>query len=70
MTGQSRLMMWIWFAAAGGLTMGTAYLLTMLNALITPNLIATFWQLAASILLYPFAHRLIQRFEDADVRFR
>lgn len=70
MTGQSRLMMWLWFAATAGLGMGAAYLLTMLNALITPNLIAAAWQLAASVLLYPFAHRLIQRFEDADVRFR
>lgn len=70
MTGQSRLMMWIWFAAAAGLAMGSAYLLSMLNALITPNALATFWQLAASVLLYPFAHRLIERFEDADVRFR
>ena len=70
MTGQSRLMLWLWFAASGALTMAAAYLLTMLNALITPNLVAAFWQLAASVLLYPFAHRLIQRFEDADVRFR
>jgi rod shape-determining protein MreD len=70
MTGQSRLMLWIWFAAAGAMMMATAYLLTMLDALITPNLVATLWQLAASVLLYPFAHRLIQRFEDADVRFR
>ena len=42
----------------------------MLDALVTPNLLATFWQLLVTVLLYPFAHRLIARYEDADVRFR
>jgi rod shape-determining protein MreD len=70
MTGQSRMMMWAWYAATCGLGMLSAYLLTMLDALVTPNLFATFWQFLVTALLYPFAHRLIQRFEDADVRFR
>lgn len=70
MTGQSRLMLWIWYGTSSALTVGSAYLLTMLDAVITPNLIATGWQLAASVVLYPFAHRLIERFDDADVRFR
>jgi rod shape-determining protein MreD len=70
MTGQSRVMMWAWYGATCTLAMAAGYLLTMLDALVTPNLIATFWQLLATAVLYPFAHRLIQRFEDADVRFR
>jgi rod shape-determining protein MreD len=28
------------------------------------------WQFLATVVLYPFADRLIDRFEDADVRFR
>jgi rod shape-determining protein MreD len=70
MTGQSRPMMWAWYALTCLLALGAGYLLTMLDALVTPNLIATFWQVLVTALLYPFAHRLIQRFEDADVRFR
>lgn len=70
MSGQSRAMLWSWFAAASTLAIGCAYVVSMLDSLMAPNLIATFWQLAATALLYPFAHRLIQRFEDADVRFR
>jgi rod shape-determining protein MreD len=70
MTGQSRAMMWIWYAVACLMAFVAAYLLSMLDALETPNLLATFWQWLATALLYPFAHRLIQRFEDADVRFR
>lgn len=70
MTGQSRLMMWLWYGAACALTVGCAYLITMLDALTTPNLIATGWQLAITVALYPLVHSLIVRFEDADVRFR
>jgi rod shape-determining protein MreD len=70
MTGQSRVVMWGWYAAACLLAFTAAYLLSMLDALSTPNLLATFWQWLATALLYPFAHSLIERFEDADVRFR
>lgn len=70
MVGQSRGMMWAWYAAACFVAFGTAYFLTMLDSLMVPNLLAAFWQFLATALLYPFAHRLIDRFEDADVRFR
>lgn len=70
MTGQSRSMMWTWFTAACAVAVGTAYLATCLDAGVAPNLVSTLWQLAPTMLLYPFAHRLIERFEDADVRFR
>jgi len=35
-----------------------------------PGLVGVAWQFLATAILYPFAHRLIDRFEDADVRFR
>jgi rod shape-determining protein MreD len=35
-----------------------------------PNLIAVGWQFLVTAALYPFAHILIERYEDADVRFR
>ena len=35
-----------------------------------PDPLSVGWQFLATILLYPFSHRLIERFEDADVRFR
>ncbi len=70
MTGQSRPIMWGWFAGICGLTLLAGYLFTMLDARGAPSALAVFWQLLATALLYPFAHRLIDRFEDADVRFR
>jgi rod shape-determining protein MreD len=42
----------------------------MLDAKSTPGLFALGWQFVATIVLYPFSHRLIDMFEDADVRFR
>jgi rod shape-determining protein MreD len=70
MAGQSRLMMWIWYIAVSGLAFGAAYLLTMLDSLSTPNIFAVGWQFLATAVLYPFAHKLIEQFEDSDVRFR
>ena len=70
MTGQSRPMRQVWFGGAVGLTMLTAYLISTIVSLATPNLLSVFWQFLATAVLYPFAHRLIERFEDADVRFR
>jgi rod shape-determining protein MreD len=68
--GQSQLMMIIWYGAATALTIGAGYLFTMLDTQNAPDPLSVFWQFLATIVLYPFANRLIERFEDADVRFR
>jgi len=70
LAGQSRLMMWVWYGAAILLALGAGYLFTMLNTRSAPDTLAVFWQFLATVVLYPFADRLIERFEDADVRFR
>ena len=70
LVGQSRAMMWAWFIAACAVAMLAGFLFTRLEAKSSPSMIAMLWQFLATILLYPFAHRLIDRFEDADVRFR
>jgi rod shape-determining protein MreD len=70
LAGQSRLMMWVWYGAATGLAMGVGYLFTMLETQGAPDALAVGWQFLATVILYPFADRLIERFEDADVRFR
>jgi rod shape-determining protein MreD len=49
---------------------GAAYLLTMMRGASPAHIWPVFWQFLPNVLLYPFAHRLIERFEDADVRFR
>jgi rod shape-determining protein MreD len=70
MQGQSWRVMWMWFIALTGLAMGVAFALATLSSLNVPDLGAVLLQFAVTAILFPFADRLIERFEDADVRFR
>ena len=70
MAGQNRAVVWAWYGMVTATAMLAAYLFVMLDAKATPGLIPVAWQFLATIVLYPFAHRLIDIFEDADVRFR
>lgn len=70
MAGQSQAIMWAWYALVTALAMGTGYLVAMLDVKSAPSFVPVLWQFLATIVLYPFAHRLIELFEDADVRFR
>jgi rod shape-determining protein MreD len=70
MAGQSGAVLWGWYAAASVTAIACAYGFTAMTSGIAPNLTATVLQAAATAALYPLAHQLIDRFEDADVRFR
>ncbi len=70
MMGQGRLVLFAWFVIMVLISMCTGYLITFLDTDSAPSLLAGFWQFLPTVLLYPFAQRLIDRFEDADVRFR
>ena len=62
--------MWGWYGALTAVAMGAGYLFIMLDVQSMPSPLSLFWQFLATVVLYPFADRLIERFEDADVRFR
>jgi rod shape-determining protein MreD len=68
--GQSRGALWIWYGVVTALAFAAAYLITGLRDEAMPSLLLTGWHYLATIALYPFAYRLIDMFEDADVRFR
>lgn len=70
MSGQSKVITAIWYATLCALAMLSGYLFTMLDSKAAPNVLAVFWQYLVTVLLFPFANRLIDSFEDADVRFR
>ena len=70
MVGQNGRVLWGWYAALCLLAFACAYLFTASEGGVWPNLGATFTQLLVTAALYPLAHRLIDRFEDADIRFR
>ena len=70
LTGRGAVVLWIWYGAACALAFGVGTLVTALKTGAWPSPLALFWQFLITLLLYPFANRLIERFEDADVRFR
>jgi rod shape-determining protein MreD len=70
MAGQSRLIMSAWYALTVATALVAGYLFVLLDSRSSPGLIPMAWQFLATIVLYPFAQRLIDLFEDADVRFR
>ena len=70
MAGQNQIILFVWYGLVTATAFVAGYLFVMLDSKSTPGLIPLAWQFAATIALYPFAQRLIDRFEDADVRFR
>jgi rod shape-determining protein MreD len=70
MIGQSRVMLWTWFAVTTLVAMAVAYIAVLMDVGVAPNMLAVAWQWLPTALLWPLADRLIGRFEDADPRFR
>lgn len=70
LSGHGFLVLWGWYGSGCALALGVGFVLTALMAGAAPNLWGVGGQWLASVALYPFAYRLIDRFEDADVRFR
>ena len=70
MAGQSKVMLWVWYGIVAGIAQLSGYLFIMLDSKSMPSLTSVGWQYLATIVLFPFAYRLIDMFEDADVRFR
>ena len=68
--GQSGAVLWGWYAALTVLAVACAYVFSLVGSGVVPSLLATGLEIVATAALYPVAHQLIDRFEDADVRFR
>lgn len=70
LAGQSYPVMWAWYVGACGAAFVTGFFLMTLDSGVMPSLLAVAGQFAITAALFPFAHSLIERYEDADVRFR
>ena len=70
LAGRSYWVLWLTYAAACLSAFTAGFLFMSLDAGAAPSLIAIGWQLAVTVALFPFAYMLIERYEDADVRFR
>ena len=62
--------LWASYAVVCALSLGAGWVLVSLRAGTAVNLIAVAWQYLATLLLFPVAFVVIQRYERADVRFR
>jgi len=69
-SGQGYIASWAWYVGTTAVVLGAAYLFTMLDARVRPNLWAVLSQAVVTALLYPLVARMIEQFEDVDTRFR
>ena len=69
-SGQSPVVTFAWYVGATLLAFAAAYVFTMLDARVRPNLWAVASQLLFTVLLYPVVGKVIERFAEADVRYR
>ncbi|MGO4410996.1 MULTISPECIES: hypothetical protein [unclassified Brevundimonas] len=70
LAGQATIVLFALYAASTGLAFFLAYTIVTLDAGNSPNILAVLGQVVPTLLLFPLADWLIQRFDDADVRFR
>ena len=68
--GQDTAVLFAWYAACCCLAFLMAYLVVALIARNPPSILSLIAQIVPTLLLFPFADRMIERFEDGDVRFR
>ena len=68
--GQDTRFLFAWYAGVTALAFFIVYLLTAIAARQPPSLIALFFQFLPTVLIFPAANWLIERFDDGDLRFR
>jgi rod shape-determining protein MreD len=68
--GQDTAVLFAWYAACCTLAFLMAYVVASLFARNAPSILSLIGQVVPTLLLFPFANWMIERFEDGDVRFR
>jgi len=68
--GQETRVLFVWYTVAVLGAFFLAYVIATIDAGRAPSLLALLGQIVPTLLIFPLADRLIQRFDDGDVRFR
>lgn len=68
--GQDTAVLFVWYAACCGLAFLLVYVVSLFIDRNAASVLALILQVVPTLLLFPFANHLIERFEDGDVRFR
>ncbi|HEY5288504.1 MAG TPA: hypothetical protein VIJ59_00595 [Caulobacteraceae bacterium] len=69
LSGQEFWALWGAYAVACGGAMAVGFVLTALRAGHAPGLVGVGLQFAVTVALYPFAWKLVERYEAADTRY-
>lgn len=70
LAGQETQVLFAWYAVCTVLAFILAYLVVTFDAGRPPSLLALVLQVLPTLLLFPVADWMVQRFDDGDVRFR
>lgn len=68
--GQDTAVLFVWYTGCCCLAFLLAYLIITLLVGTAPSILALVGQVIPTLLLFPFANSMIERFDDGDVRFR
>ena len=68
--GQETRVLFVWYTVAVLGAFFLAWVIITIDAGRAPSLLALMGQIVPTLLIFPLADRLIQRFDDGDVRFR
>lgn len=70
LAGQETAVLFVWFAVASLVAIILTYAMVTVLVGNPPSILALMGQVIPTLLLFPLADRMIERFEDGDVRFR
>ncbi|WGM31627.1 hypothetical protein [Brevundimonas sp. NIBR11] len=70
LAGQETQILFVWYGLCVLAAFVVAYLIVTLDAGRAPSLLSLIGQVVPTLLLFPVADWMIQRFDDGDVRFR
>lgn len=70
LAGQETRVLFAWYAICCAVAFFLVYLVVSMEAGRAPSLIALLWQIVPTLVFFPAADWMVQRFDDGDVRFR
>lgn len=68
--GQETPVLFLWYAVSATVALSVGYLIVTLGAGNAPSVLAFLMFVLPTLLLFPLADRLVERFDDGDTRFR
>ena len=70
LAGQETQILFVWYGCCTLLAFFMTYLIVSFDAANAPRMLALLGQMIPTLLLFPVANWMIQRFDDGDTRFR